>query len=190
MREPARPLTLVMMGPHASGKTTLGRLLAVRLGLPFHEELGEVLARDPRWRPPGRTAAHAQPRFDDALFQAELVRDAAAGPRVVESWHPGNLGYATSRSPEVVARHLPRVRQAVGACRAWAVVLGASETTLRRRQHEPGDPAFFLGVAGEARAWLSRLGVPELAVVNTDDTPPDALADAVIRAWAAISPPR
>ncbi len=176
-------MTVVLIGPHGVGKTTTGRRLSALLDVPFHPELGELLAR--RARPLGHTAADSQVAFDDELFTAELARDATwGGNRIVETWHPGNLAYAGRRSPEVVARTLDAVTASCRRGPTVVVPLVARRDTLAGRQHEPGPLEFFEAVGKDASIWAARLGLPILEPVSTDDDP-EATA---LRVAALIQP--
>lgn len=182
-------LRLVLIGPHGVGKSTVGRALASHLGLPFSEELGEALARDPRWRPAGQDAAQRAEQFDEELFNQELMRDqAVSGPRVIETWHPGNLAYAGLRSPAVAARWRDRIRACCRAEPTLVLPLRASAAVLARRQHEPGDPRFFRQVGAEALRWADWLGLPCLSPLDTGLQAPGPLALALaqqVHAWAS-----
>ncbi|MFZ5476826.1 MAG: AAA family ATPase [Myxococcota bacterium] len=171
-------MTVVVIGPHGVGKSTVGRRLARALGVPFHDEVGERLAR--ATRPATATAGDPQEALDEAIFAAEFARDLAAGeaPRVVETWHPGNLAYAAARSPRVAEAWLPRLRGALG--QAICVPLRASPATLAARRHEPGDPAFFLAVGLAAEAWARSLGLPCTPPVHTDRGSPEDVVRAAI----------
>ena len=103
---------VMLIGPHGVGKTSLGRALAKELGIPFHDEIGWRLANDPAFRSSVTHASDAQDRFDEEVFRLELARDRDfRRPRIVESWHPGNLAYAACRSPAVVERFLPQIEE-------------------------------------------------------------------------------
>ncbi len=163
-------MTVVFIGPHGVGKSTTGRRVAALLGVPFQPELGEVLARE--LRPSSGTAADPQETFDEYLFAAELYRDEISlGARIVETWHPGNLAYAERRSPEVVRRMLASIQRSCRRGPNVVVPLYATSHTLSRRQHEPGDLAFFESVGRAASSWASRLGLRVLTPVSTDDQP-------------------
>jgi hypothetical protein len=170
-------LTIALVGGHGAGKSTVGAALAAALGVPFHDEIGRRLATD---RPPGQTAEHPQQAFDEAVFSAELARDAAwrSGVRVVETWHPGNLAYAARRSPAVVARNLPL---ALGP--AVVIPIHASPAVAAARQNEPGDPTFFREVGEAAEAWARALGLRVLDPVRNDGP----LAHSVAAALAQLA---
>ncbi|MCP4803760.1 MAG: hypothetical protein GY913_07060 [Proteobacteria bacterium] len=163
-------MTLVLIGPHGVGKSSLGRALADELGWTFHGELGEELARSIRT---DGDASSPQPEFDRQLFELEHARDRSwcGAPRIVETWHPGNLAYAERRSPSLVEgfQLSPRGRVLVLPLQAPVHVLAA-------RKHEPGPLEFFMHVGLRARVWASRLGLELLPDLSTHLGHPDALA--------------
>jgi thymidylate kinase len=90
-------MTLVMVGPHCSGKSTIGQAVAEALGWQFHQELGNVLRREERR---GKDAhlllMHKdsegdtqETTWDEYVFGEEEKRDEASEGvnRVVETWH-------------------------------------------------------------------------------------------------------
>ncbi len=183
--------TLVLVGPHGAGKTTLGRVLAARLGVPFEEEIGKRLRNEALARDPLQHAMLAQPDFDAAVFREELDRDAAHRPgvvRVVETWHPGNLAYAAARSAGEAARWRSVVDAHVapwrGVVRVQPLALGRA--TARARLTEPGPDAealldFFADVGAAMVANARALGLEVLPALDTDDAPVEGLAEVVLR---------
>ncbi len=173
-------MIVALIGCHGSGKTTLGRALAARLGWTFDGEIGGRLAADPRLRPSDATAADEQTAFDDAVFREELARDAVRDPRVhrlVETWHPGNLAYAAARSASVVQRSLPAVAASIARQPAAVIEVLAPDDVIARRKSEPGRLAFFLEIGAAARAWATRLGLPVIAHAFTHERSAGELAD-------------
>lgn len=161
--------TIVLIGPHGVGKTTLGTRLAARLGCAFHEEIGRTLMEAGTPAVVGADAAVRPADFDERVIVRELERDrawlsAGGGTRVVESWHPANLAYALHRNPSVMRRHLPAVELGVRAVGVVVVVpLVASPQVLAQRLSEPGDPtkmlSYFARVARTAELFARLLGL-------------------------------
>jgi thymidylate kinase len=242
----ARPaLTLVLIGPHTSGKSTLAALLAQRHGwrcdvhcpqAPLHycaratpssthaaprqEELGEALRRqDPHARVDCRAP---QVAFDAAMLRAEAARDsigeAPALQRVVETWHPGNLGWAEARATDAAA--LSALRRATAAAVArhagapgaplvlvQPLLTSATAVALRRAAgaasrvracaSAAGDDAEAALVAHTARVaqlatqHAAALGLRMLPPVRTDDgRDANAAADAVYASVLAAAAPQ
>ena len=181
--------TIVLVGPHAAGKTTLGRRLAWHLGWTFHEELGRKLREQALQADPDAHAARSQEDFDRMVIQAELDRDKEwndQDDRVVETWHPGNLAYACCRSIEVAHDMEEQVLWAIG-CHARVLVqpVLVRPATIRQRLSEPG-PAddlvpFFTAVAKEAMILTRRWGLPLLESVWTDRATEEEALSALVK---------
>lgn len=178
-------LRFITLGPHGAGKSTFGAALAERLGICCLPELGR-LHRE-RALACGRHALTRDPKFDRAVLLAELVRDAALPAcAVVETWHPGNLAYARSRSPGVARQLGAAVRAAATALPGVVVVpLTAAPTVLAARCSEPGGTAserlaFFAAVADDALALAHRWGLSVLPTLDTGRLSPDACVDRVL----------
>jgi predicted ATPase len=176
-------MNLVLIGPHGAGKSTLAAELSRRLGWPLHPELGRSLAADPQWRPAGRTAADDSEAFDRELFARELERDLShdGSPRIVETWHPGNLAYAAFRAPIQAAAWLQALRRSARRQPSLVVPLTATPAVLAQRQSEPGDPAFYQQVGQASQRWARDLGLPYLSPLDSSELAVDALATAVLR---------
>lgn len=179
---------LILIGPHGSGKTTLGVRLASALGWDFDDEIGRRLREEALRADQRAHAMRPQEDFDLAVMSEELARDQRASrPRVVETWHPGNLAYAQGRSPGVAARY----REALRSLAPWpgAVVqpLRMTPQTGRSRLSEPGpEPeqlvGFFLQVGAQAEAIAAGLGLRVLPPLPTDDASPAELTTAILHA--------
>jgi len=167
---------LVMLGAHGSGKTTLGRLAARRLGWPFDEEIGKRLRDEALRRDSNDHAAACQPGFDRRVAELEIERDRRShGSRVVETWHPGNLGYAWQRSPGEAERLEALLKAHVSRLNARVLVqpLVIDREAARKRLSQPGPGQrqmanFFLKVAACAQRLIPGFGFEVLPAVRTD----------------------
>ncbi len=186
---------LVLNGMHGSGKTTaqvylsdLGYLTHAEIGWAYrqhllqqHPEQDTLLGENLEW-------------YDRAIFEMEVARDAfiesfTALPHCCETWHLGNLGYATQRSPQIVAE-LETIFLAQTARLAPVFVLLSIErgTFLERCTLQTAPPerlyAFYKGIHDIMVDYLERYSLP-YAVVNNDQSLAElrqALTDIVLGA--------
>jgi len=159
------PRTVVLVGPPASGKTTVGRALAACLGLPFTDVDALVEARS------GRSIPDVFATQGEAAFralEADAVAEALAGGGVVA------LGGGAVETPAVRAAlaGLPVVWLTVSRDVALARAAGGSRPLLAG-----DDPAAAWQRLVDAREqWYG--GVATVRLDTTTQTP-DALAQAV-----------
>lgn len=183
-------MLIVLIGCHGAGKTSLGSAAARALGWTFHDELGRWLAAQPSHRTAHETAASPQAAFDERLMELELARDerwVPSMPRIIETWHPGNLAYASCRGSTVGAHHMEAIER---SCRRQPILvqpLLARAETLRTRQSEPGPHAFFLRVASASLRCAEQLRLPILPPLWTDDEPIEALARELAERWQRVA---
>ena len=160
-------LTLVLVGPHGSGKTTVGQAAAAALGWPFHDEIGERLRREALRSDPAAHAMQDQRDFDRAVFERELWRDAAAPRRrVVETWHPGNLAYAERRSSDLASAFATRLRRAARSGVAVVQPLTPGVRASLDRLSEPGPSPEVLA------AWFRSVGRRAGEIAGCPGPPP------------------
>jgi len=171
------PRIVVLVGMMGSGKTTVGRALAARLGVPFVDSDDVIVTRT------GTTVAEIFARDGEAVFrrlESEALREALVAPRAAVLAAAGGVVLD------------PANRAALGAARrrgdAVVVWLRADPRTLAARV-APGDHRPLL--AGDAAAALMRIDAERSAlyaeiadvIIDTDGSEPDAVVDA---AQAAI----
>jgi hypothetical protein len=171
------PKLLVLIGPHGAGKSTLGRAIAAAIGWRYDDEIGERLRHAALSKDSSAHAQRPQAEFDEAVLRAELERDAtsdASEPRVVETWHPGNLAYALARSPAVAAKWEAGARASAQRLAQGSGLLVqpliADPATLQSRRTEPGPPEiiqFFRTVADSALAICLAWGLPVAPTIET-----------------------
>jgi shikimate kinase len=164
------PDHIVLVGTMGTGKTTVGRPLAQRLGRPFVDSDAVLQAHT------GRTAAEIVRRDGvDALHRLEV--DALV--EALADAHPSVIAAAGSVGEVANLRaRLPRGTRVV-----W---LRARPATLKRRalsgEHRPfvhDDPEAVARLDAQRREGYEALAD---AVVDTDEGTPDDLVDAVIPA--------
>ena len=163
---------IVLVGAHSSGKTTLGRALAKRLGWHFDDEIGYRLRMNALLEDPNQLADVRQSEFDRRVCAEECLRDSKRDyDAVVETWHGGNLAYIAARSPEIyqsmcalVCKHLQELSVEI-----VVVPLQIKLSTLEKRQREAvSEIRFFHEVGQQALTESATLNLRVVDPVNTD----------------------
>ena len=182
-------LTIVLVGPHSAGKTTVGRRLSAELGIPFHEELGKQMRLEALSKDQDAHAMAPQNVFDELVTLREIERDRkwVEGPRIVETWHPGNLAFASRRSPMIFESSMELVQKHIRSRTELVLVqpLELERKTAIRRLSEPGPcderlTNFFAEVYHSSLEVAWELGLQLLPVIRTDVLPlPGCLEEAV-----------
>ncbi|CAE7242904.1 unnamed protein product [Symbiodinium pilosum] len=135
-RPKVRKATVVIMGAHTAGKSTVRKMVAQRLQWESDEELGTSLRGEQEEK------GKYQETWDDMIHQAEVARDQermqAMTSRVVETWHLGNFTWALTRHPEqqedFLQRTLDAIRKEQEAGTVLLVLLKINAATMVRRR--------------------------------------------------------
>lgn len=163
---------LYLVGNMGSGKTTVGRLIAERLGLPFYDLDAEI------------------ERFARRKIADIFAEGGEQGFRKVESQMLTSI--SERRPPAVIATGGGTVlREANRECMrfsGWVVYLFASlETLWQRVQHSTDRPLLQTGKPREQLQALMQEREPLYQeadwVVETDDRTPEEVAEAVVRLY-------
>jgi shikimate kinase len=172
--EPRRPKRLVLVGMMGSGKTTVGRLVADRLGVAFADSDDEIEIS---------TGLTVEELFSDRgepafrRHESEVLADLLApeGPGVVAAGGGAVLDEDN--------RSRMRREATVAWLRTTVGTLAERVGTGEARPLLAGSSAARLVEIGESRADLYE-SVADF-VVDTDDRSPDSVADAVVAALVA-----
>lgn len=164
---------LLLVGMMGAGKTTVGRLLAERLGWRYIDSDAQVEAAT------GRGVAQIFAEEGEAAFRAEESRALAAA---VDSEDPAVVSVAGGAVLDPGNRELLRAAGAVVWLRARPDTLARRVGTGRGRPLLDGDPAGTLARLDAVRRPIYQ----ELAdfAVDVDDLAPAAVAERVV-AWYA-----
>ncbi len=158
---------LVLVGPPAAGKTTVGTLLAERLGVTFRDTDSDIVARA------GRPIAEIFVDDGEPAFRA-LERAAVADAL---SSHDGILGLGGGSILAEETRRLLAAHRVV----FLSVGVPAAVRRIGMNRDRPlllGNPRAQLRALLDARLPLYRSVAS--AVVETDELTPDEVADAVL----------
>mmetsp|Transcript_917 Transcript_917/g.2304 ORF Transcript_917/g.2304 Transcript_917/m.2304 type:complete len:418 (+) Transcript_917:120-1373(+) len=170
----AKPLTVVLVGAHCSGKSTLGTKLARRLGFRFEAEIGETMLR--------ANGLQQSLQDDESILKAEIERDRVAaskaaiggGNRVVETWHPGNYAWAAARETPLanlggwLERATLQAREEMERSQVLVLALNCSEETRRERRQSSGEVRLprFGGAANEDEFMAVTLNIGKTALAT------------------------
>lgn len=169
---------MLLVGFMASGKTTVGRAVARRLGWEFVDVDEAIVARE------GRSVADIFAADGEARFrrvEADEARAALARDRVVVAPGGGWAAAAPDRLDEL-PEHTLSVWLRVDP--ATAVARARKSDTVRPLLAGPDPVASAFALSAERARFYARAHLH----LDTAGTPPDALAEAIVRATGV--PPR
>jgi thymidylate kinase len=171
---------VVFNGIHGSGKTTVARLAAEKLGARFFCEIGGQLRNEVNYN-----CLESSEPFDQEVIRRELDRDRALiGSNclpLVETWHPGNLAYIFTRSPRLAIGYLDKIKNQLNQLDPIIVHLSIAPDTFLRRATEkvakdqlPELQAFYQEIERNLFLAYRALGISPIVISNDG-----ALEDAV-----------
>ncbi len=176
MKNKTKLYLIALIGPHGVGKTTVGRLLSDTLSIPYDYEIGGELRKEMLQKSSDNHALQNQPLFDQHVISQEIARDKQHQiPRIVETWHPGNMAYALHRSPEIATYYLPILEKHLLTLRNYTLVqpLRMNLQTAFQRLTEPGPTPidlinFFAEIAQQAEELCLTWHLTLLPPIYTD----------------------
>lgn len=182
------PFRLILIGVHGAGKTTLGKMVAERLSIPFDDELGKRLRARELKKNPHNHAFTLLPLFDEEIMHLEMLRDIRAkGPRVVETWHPGNLAFCRERNPIIFERYLSLVSSHLTSLPGLTFIqpLRINREILRKRQSEFSGNSVdiydtFWRVSEATESFAHEFGLQFLPPVQTDQADSAVCCETII----------
>ncbi|MFF3942119.1 shikimate kinase [Streptomyces phaeofaciens] len=192
----AAPL-MVLIGPAGAGKTTLGREVAARAGVPFvdldavgdryYAEVGWSVARvRERIDAVGRLAAETE--WEPARAHA-VARVVADRPGAVVALGAGHTSYTDPAA-------LATARAALARCRDVVRLLPSPDRTvslavLRRRCAETRGSAWIVDGHDFLAQWLDDPAVRRMATrtVHTGEEPPGRTAERLLRGGHGAAQP-
>jgi shikimate kinase len=155
---------IVLIGFMGAGKTTVGHLLAERLGLPFADS-DEVIEQRAGRRVQQIFAADGEPAF--RALEHQVITDLLDGPELVLALGGGAAGHPGTR------------QQLTGA---QVVYLHVSyEQALARVGGDPGRPMLARpGLAGTYQRRLALYAAVATLTVPTDGLPAEAVSQDIL----------
>ncbi len=179
MTAPMRGRSVVLVGMPGAGKTSIGRRLAARLGLPFLDADAEIEAA--AGLPITEIfSRYGEPHFRDG--ERRVIARLLAGPPIVLS--TGGGAFADARTRAAV--------QATGARSVW--LRCSIPTLLRRVVGREHRPMFLNADPREVLERLMAIRHPLFAeadvIVDCSDEPPELTTRHVLEALAAYREPQ
>ncbi|MHB8355505.1 MAG: DEAD/DEAH box helicase family protein [Vulcanimicrobiaceae bacterium] len=171
---------MVIVGMHGSGKTTAASYLT-SFGYLAHAELGWAyrqglrLSGDTRPTLVGADLAW----FDSAIVRLERERDtfiarATEVPHCVETWHLGNLAYASMRSPSLRSTMEEALLDGIRAFNPLFVVLSITRDQFVTRCHLQDAPvqdlhAFYAAIDDLMMEYVTKYKLEHILVNNCSE---------------------
>ena len=180
--------TIVLVGPHGAGKTTIGKMLSKIYKWHFDYEIGKKLRAEIIDINPDYHAMLEQDNFDKKVLSLEKIRDIEnSRNRIVETWHPGNCAYAMLRSRKVAKSIYEDVKDHLNKYDGNIIIqpIVINRNTILKRLNESGPnkndlSEFFLRVYEKTISIAAKLKLKVLEPINTNNTSISNTVDRVI----------
>mgnify|MGYP001080623192 CR=1 FL=1 len=185
-----RKTVVALVGLPSSGKTILGNFLELS-GFRFLPEVAEALRQ--RGATVGEKAGFD---FDRKVMQMEFRRDhyflcSSHTVLIVETWHLGNIAYATARSSPIVRTYKSRFSSTAEKVRIRCIVLNINPSTsylrsLKSKKSAENSLKFLEAVQRHTRSVLEEFRLPSIVIDASKGAEEIAFdASKAIRAWVS-----
>jgi thymidylate kinase len=182
------PITIVIVGCYASGKSTLARQLSLMPKFQYFTEVGGELRASSMCR-----SSQSCSIFDELVMFRELERDKMLLESlnekknlVLEQWHIGNIAYAKVRNPQVAQNYISRLKNTNTLQQFSPIViflemdpkLISERITYEESQQSKDDALFFALWQRELIQTFSELRMKPIRV-NADGSPSKIYDDVI-----------
>jgi deoxyadenosine/deoxycytidine kinase len=168
---------IVMNGPHGAGKTTLSKRISPAIGVEFIPEIGGKLRQEVSYN-----SLESSVDFDREVMRREILRDHQLlrlddnKRYIVETWHTGNIAYATQRSPGIIPIYLREYEKQLRKFLAMHLLINVDDQTFMKRITEkvPDDKKdellmFYKNIIESTKSLYSRYDLPFEEFDNSGD---------------------
>lgn len=133
-------MLIVTNGVHGAGKTTVGKLVAVELRIPYKPEIGGQLRQEVDYN-----AMESATDFDREVMRRELMRDHQVQRDsneafILETWHTGNIAYALERNPKFAQTYMIELARQLKKFNVFHCLFQINDQTFINRATERVHP--------------------------------------------------
>jgi dephospho-CoA kinase/adenylate kinase family enzyme len=168
---------IIANGPHGAGKTLIGKNLSKKLSIDYIHEIGGQLRQEVEYN-----ALESNINFDREVMRRELLRDHQllrdknSETYIIETWHTGNIAYATERSPNLTPIYLEELKKQLQKFSILHLLFTINDSTFLKRATEkvPEDQKgdlleFYKKITNHTQTIYSRFNLDFKEVENNGE---------------------